>query len=212
MQAILALLFAAVFLRFVDDLHGLDYSTPGDEDWPLAGPAGASGVARSVVTDLLGWQLDSCKSIQDSLRAEILGVDVHVDVETASLVFEVPDEKRSKWRTEVEGILARNYLTPSSATKLAGRLSWGSSAVYGRACRVHLAPLYQHARGASSRVSGRLRRSLQWWVSFLQTNPSHVAPLKCHPVLCSSCTRMLQGMACRPLWSTLPVSRFGRLA
>jgi hypothetical protein len=82
----------------------------------------------------------------------------------------------------VAQVLASGRLTPACASKLAGRLQWGSSQVFGRAARVWMPALYAHSHGCvllvschglllgahtlrrrTSKVGENLRRSLEWW-------------------------------------------------
>ena len=176
-RSVLARLFFVVFLRFVDDLFGADPVVP--EAPFLATPAGASEVAREVVEDLLGWDFDASKRVSDSASAPILGVEVGVDSAGLAINLEIGAAKLAQWESQIRAVLKRNVLHPAEAKKLAGRLSWGASAVFGRAARVHLAPLYKQASGASSALTGRVVRSLRWWLRFLKSVPRRT-------VLCSS--------------------------
>jgi len=56
-------------------------------------------------------------------------------------------------------VLASGRLTPACASKLAGRLQWGSSQVFGRAARVWMPALYAHSHGCVPR--GFMPRPLQ---------------------------------------------------
>ena len=170
-----------MFLRFVDDLFGADVAISNAP--PLATPAGASEVAREVVEDLLGWELDATKRVSDSNSAPVLGVEVEIDSPGQALHLEVGAAKLAKWDLQSRAILKRNALHPAEAKKLAGRLNWGASSVFGRAARVHLAPLFRHASGVSSVLSGRVKRSLLWWLRFLSCVPRRT-------VLCTQPSRL----------------------
>ena len=69
------------------------------------------------------------------------------------------------------------FCRPQEAGQLAGRLSWAASAVWGRAARCYLAPIYWHAHGSETRVSARLRRALVWWLEFLAAHPRRMVLL-----------------------------------
>ena len=69
------------------------------------------------------------------------------------------------------------FCRPQEAGQLTGRLSWAASAVWGRAARCYLAPIYWHAHGSETRVSARLRRALVWWLEFLAAHPRRMVLL-----------------------------------
>ena len=79
-QQILATLFRIAYARYVDDLFGVDavLKNCSGSDGPevLAGPAGTVGLARWVINDLLGWQLDGGKAVTNAESFTALGVDV----------------------------------------------------------------------------------------------------------------------------------------
>ena len=79
--------------------------------------------------------------------------------------------------SEIDDALRTGRLAPSRASKLAGKLSWGGSAVFGRGCRCYLAPLYRHAHQKSWRLDARTKAALQWWARFLPCAPRKVIPL-----------------------------------
>ena len=171
-RAILAELFLVVYLRFVDDLFGADRAVA--EAPHLATPAGASDVARAVVTDLLGWELDPEKRVAQAHSAPVLGVEFAIDKRAQCIRISIPPAKIGNWQQEIRNCLARNCLQPDEARKLAGKLNWGSSAAFGRAGRVHLAPLFRHASGSTSKMSGRVERALRWWLQFLECVPQRL--------------------------------------
>ena len=97
--------------------------------------------------------------------------------------------KVTKWLKTIEGALVEKRLTPGDASKLAGRLSWGSSHLFrpaGRrwilcSCVLHLCmhavrklgramlrPIYDQKTRRDGKASVELQRSLQWWREVLQ--------------------------------------------
>ena len=195
-QAILAKLFWLASGRFVDDLFRAD----ADRGPGTGGPRDAAEVLRAVVEDLLGWRLDAGKRVVAEPRANVLGVDAEVrgSGKELSLVFAIGDDKRHKWIQEIEWVLAAGRMSPAAASKLAGRLGWGSSAVFGRGtlwpprannaragaaagARVYLAPLFWHAQQRGWRLESRLRKALEWWLRFLRSAPERAVPLRVVP-------------------------------
>ena len=204
LQAILGRLFFAPTGRFVDDLFGVDPEEDGAGE-PLAGAAGASRVTRFVIETLLGWELDEEKRVSSAESAEVLGVTVAVINEPVrhcrappgrlgggrvvgrlassvaqeqALAFSIPPEKVAKWRGSIEQVLQSGQLSPAGAAKLAGKLGWGASAVFGRGARVYLAPLFHWSTGRRTVLTTRLRRTLEWWLRFLAATPQRHVPLR----------------------------------
>ena len=173
-QLILSKLFFIVYACYVDDLFGLDAETHGNHEH--AEPAGIASMARWVIADLLGWEMDSEKAVTNSQVFVALGVHVEADNINAKLIFRIPEEKLVALRAEIAAILRTGRLPPSSARKLAGKLSWGASALFGRGARVYLAPLFRHASKNTTVLSRRLRQALEWWLRFLGAVPDRTVP------------------------------------
>jgi len=173
-QAILLSLFSIVYPRFVDDFFGTDAEHA--HDWSSS-EVNASSLARFVIQDLLGWRLDPQKAVAAACSFVALGVHVSVDAAAKCLNFVVPSDKCAKWLEEISAVLHCQQLTPAHAQKLAGRLSWGSTAVFGKGARVYLAPLFRHSAGKSSRLPTRVRSALVWWQRFLHSQPCRAVPL-----------------------------------
>ena len=165
-----------------------------------SGAAGSAALTRAVIEDLLGWQLDQAKRAEAVSCTKVLGVTVAVaEGECAqarrvpvrhyaapgpvycrqdqSLVFSIDGERAAKWLALVQEALASGRLAPSKAAKLAGKLSWGASAVFGHGCRCFLAPLYHHAHQKQWELSRRAKAALRWWAEFLPKAPQCRIPL-----------------------------------
>ena len=178
-QCILADLFHVLYLRFVDDMFGGDSALEnGSNDSEcLVGPGGSARLAKVVVSELLGWELDAGKAIAEAAKAVILGVCVEFDDQRQLILFSLEEERLGKWRAEIREALRRSTLSPARALKLAGKLSWGATAVFGRGARVYLAAIYYHGSGNQSRLSLRTKLCLQWWLRFLEQPPSRSVPV-----------------------------------
>ena len=95
-----------------------------------------------------------------------------------AMVFSIPPEKAAKWQASIEDVLRAGRLTPADAAKLAGKLGWGASAVFGRGARVYLAPLFHWSTGRRTILTTRLKRTLEWWQRFLAAAPQRNIPLR----------------------------------
>ena len=184
-QCILANLFAVVYARYVDDLFSLDAVEDGITDSAscFIGPTGTARLARFVIQDLLGWDLDEEKRVTDARTFVALGVEVSFEDDSGTLVFRVGEERASKWQATICYFLRAGEMLPSEARKLAGKLSWGGSVVFGRGARAYLAPLFFHACGGKRWLSRRLRAALAWWLRFLAAIPERRIPATPLPTL-----------------------------
>ena len=81
-QLILASLFLPPYARYADDLLGADPVGAG------SAPAEAAALARWVIAELLGWELDLEKAREDNERMTALGVDVRVTADMVELRIE----------------------------------------------------------------------------------------------------------------------------
>ena len=178
-QGILAALFHLLYLRFVDDMFAGDSALEGRDIGSdcLIGPAGSARLARAVVSELLGWDLDAGKAVTEATKTVILGVCVEFDDHNQLIQFSLEAERLEKWTAEIREALRRRSLSPARALKLAGKLSWGATAVFGRGARVYLAAIYHHGSGNQSRLSQRTKLCLRWWLRFLQEPPSRSVPV-----------------------------------
>lgn len=73
-----------------------------------------------------------------------------------------------KWVSAIEAALADNRLAPGAASKLAGRLSWGSSHLFRRLGRAMLRPIFDQQTRRDGLMSQELQRALRWWLEVLQ--------------------------------------------
>ena len=178
--------FLVVNARYVDDLLALDPVEEDDVDacFDFIGPAGTANLARQVIQGLLGWELDEDKSVTDAQVFVAFGVDVEFDDDDGVMLFRVTSDRAHKRQVEIRGYLTSGRMRPSQARKLAGKLSWGSSFVFGRGARVYLAPLFFHAAGRSWHLARRLRAALEWWLRFLSAVPERRIPASPLPTVC----------------------------
>ena len=173
-QCILLGLFSIVYPRFVDDFFGTNAEHA--REWSDSA-VGAASLARVVIQDLLGWRLDADKAVTAACSFVALGVHVSIDAAAECLNFVIPSDKCTKWLEEIAAVLESQELTPAHAQKLAGRLSWGATAVFGKGARVYLAPLFRYSAGKSRRMSKRLCKALVWWQRYLTARPCRSVPL-----------------------------------
>ena len=78
--------------------------------------------------------------------------------------------KVERWTREIEEVLASGRLWPGAASKLAGRLSWGSSAMFRKLGRAMLRPIHDQKSRRDGHMSEELKASLHWWHEVLQSS------------------------------------------
>jgi len=171
-QNILANVFAIAYPRYVDDLFGLDVAADSDA------AAETAAVSNWIIQDLLGWELDSEKAESNVTSFRALGVDIAISESEDQMTFRIGEDRAAAWKQQIFDVLKKESLAPAEASKLAGKLSWGATAVFGRGARVYLAPLFFHAAGHTSWMPGRLRRALQWWLQYLDAVPVRTLSLR----------------------------------
>ena len=172
------MLFWVACPRFVDDFFGADRSDDRHSADGPDSPTGAADMARFVMQDLLGWELDESKAVTDGHAATVLGVSVSFSECFDEAIFEVPQDKCEQWTHDIMSVLEAGELSPTAAQKLAGKLSWGCTYIFNRSARVFLAPLFRQACGRARSLSGRVRRALEWWLRLLATRLVRRVPLQ----------------------------------
>ena len=171
-QALLARELLVSYPRFVDDLFSADRVRPGRD-----AHAEAENAAKSAqeLIQLTGWELEPAKRVRCATEATMLGVEVFSC--PGELVFEIGATKREKWLETIRAALRSDSLRPSEAKRLAGRLNWAGSAVFGRGSRAYLAALHWQANRRVASLTARVRAALCWWERFLQEIPQRRVPL-----------------------------------
>ena len=102
----------------------------------------------------------------------VLGVDVSMT--TVGLQCRPARDKTSKWLMLLEQALDRGKLEPGSASKLAGKLAWGSAHLFHRLGRAMLRPIFDQKTRRDGMVDAELRRCLQWWQELLRADIAEV--------------------------------------
>ena len=91
-------------------------------------------------------------------------------------ILAVDSGKVTFWLSELDTLVASGRVDSQEARRLAGRLSFGCSAVWGRLPRGRLSRLFQAAHGSKVDPT-RLRADLRWWLSFLAVSNSTTVSL-----------------------------------
>ena len=119
-------------------------------------------VFEYVTDHLLGWRLDPSKSAVGA-TITLLGRQVAMDNDT--LYWQMSEDKAAQRCAEIAGLLEQDYLRPSGASKLAGRLAFMNTRVYSRLARALLTLIIwlQVQQVGGYQLTRRLRWSLIWF-------------------------------------------------
>ena len=171
-QVIMENLFQLVILCYVDDCF---WATPR---FPETGAPDASWVLQVfeyVTTELLGWQLNPDKS-NTGVGITLLGLEVTTQADSS--YWQLSHDKSQQWVDDVTRFLSEDRLTSAEASKLAGRVAFLNTKVFGRLGRALLRPIIwrQLDLTGATRLTRRLRYSLMRFCKVLQENGSRSIP------------------------------------
>ena len=92
---------------------------------------------------------------------EFLGLQI--DVASGHPVISLPEEKRTKYLSQVAQILLRGVCGQRDADALFGRLQFCDGAIGGKAHKTFLAPIYMQKALPEGPICERLREALTWF-------------------------------------------------
>ena len=157
--SILRSVFLLPVLKYVDDLFFAELSCLAEQSRDLL----------VEVVGLFGFVLSPDKTPRPSRIQDVLGV--RVALHGLCAILAVDSGKVTFWLSELQALISDGSVTSEAARRLAGRLAFGCSAVWGRFPRARLSSLFRLAHGAFvDRI--KLSKDLVWWQSFLHTTNS----------------------------------------
>ena len=130
---------------------------------------------------LLRFPLGPKKTPVPAATVDILGIEVAMlpAADSSAAMWMRPDAKKLIfWADQVQAALDAGSLTMREAAKLAGRLSFGVSAVWGEAARRRLRSLFRRSVFGRPKISDQLRRDLTWRSPFLRHPIQRPRPLR----------------------------------
>ena len=72
-----------------------------------------------------------------------------------------------RWIETIAQVLEAGHLSPGAASKLAGKLAWGSAHLFNRLGRAMLRPLFDQKSRRDGQVDFELHAALRWWKDVL---------------------------------------------
>ena len=102
----------------------------------------------------------------------ILGVDLSLS--WRGYQCRPSSDKVVGWLCRINKALGTMRLSQGDASKLAGKLSWGGSAMFHRFGRAMLRPIFDQKTRRDGRVDSELKRALEWWRRVLTSGLSEL--------------------------------------
>ena len=144
-------------LRFVDDFFTADRRES---------TAHAMHIFARLVRCLLGPTAIAAHKLQHANPLPVLGINVKVS--SVGAIFWPEPEKIVKWIAQIEAALKAKRLDGGEASRLAGRLSFGSQHIFRKLGRAMLVPIFKQARSRTNEIDEELEKALRWWLQILQ--------------------------------------------
>ena len=140
-----------------------------------------------LVRACFGISAISNHKLEHGRQLVILGIQIELDGSGAT--FWPSPDKVEKWSDTIckalmEDVIRLSFsctlrsatifscidkaLCSGEASKLSGKLQWGSQAAFGGFGRAMLRPILDQQKARSSRLTRELRLALDWWSEFLQ--------------------------------------------
>jgi hypothetical protein len=129
----------------------------------------ALALVKLIITDMLGWGLDEDKS---SAGKSTVVLGAHLLFETVGMKISIPISKKRLWIEELHQVSSEDWLTQGEAEKWSGRLQWANCHIFLQCAKAALRPIIrrQQHRGLQCNLTPRLRQSIHWFISLLESD------------------------------------------
>ena len=98
-----------------------------------------------------------------------------------TLIRQPSQQKVVAWCAQIQEALDNQHLAPGTASKLAGRLSWGAGALFRRLGRAMLRPIFDQKTRRDGQISPELEAALRWWLKVLNSGLAELKEWKAKP-------------------------------
>ena len=126
----------------------------------------ASQCFSRLVRALMGDDAVADSKVERGKKLVILGVLIEITDE--GFACKPSPDKVVKWLDTIRTALREDRQCPGDAGKLAGKLSWGASALFSRMGRAMLRPLFDQQSRRDGVVSSEWRHAMRWWEGILK--------------------------------------------
>ncbi|KAF4702331.1 hypothetical protein FOZ62_017556, partial [Perkinsus olseni] len=138
------------------------------------------------LNEILGFEVKREKSLEPSAEGKLLGILVRIDDD--SITLDICPERAKRLTKTIDDHLQSASITPTQASKLAGRLSFAATSFHSRCGRAFLRALYHRANdtnyGHRGNNNDEALAALRWFrwairacprkIVYLHTNTPHV--------------------------------------
>ena len=127
----------------------------------------AHGIAcfARLVRVILGPGAVAEEKVDSGVSLVILGIDI--TIAEGGISYRPDAAKAKKWRSEIQKARVAQKLLPGPASKLAGRLSWGSTKMFNKFGRALLRPIFDQKTKRDGCTNPELDAALDWWDEIL---------------------------------------------
>ena len=128
---------------------------------------------------VLGLRMKERKALPPAARQKVLGINMHITED--EVILSPHPERCDKAKKVIQNALETNRLTDEAAHRLAGKLVFLTSTLFGQLGRASLQPLYARAHGLSEgdhdgQLNGPLRSALRSLMNLLREIQPRVIP------------------------------------
>lgn len=141
-----------------------------------------------LVRILLGPDSVAVQKLACGLQLEVLGILISIDEN--GFRCEPAPRKVKKWLFDIDVVLSECRLLPGAASKMAGRLSWGSSHMFRKVGRAMLRAIFDQKTRKDGHLSIELEESLRWWKVVFQCGIAEVKEWEPPPGKPCTCSAM----------------------
>ncbi|KAJ9442779.1 hypothetical protein DIPPA_32115 [Diplonema papillatum] len=143
----------------------------GTSDRPTPCPAGDDRALADVLELLQDILLTSFNEEKTAEGERFRHLGLVFTITSEGVEVAISAARRRGLVHMLEGVLARDSLSPGEAASLAGKLGFATSALFGRVGRVPLQPIFRRSNAATTfagfRLGGDLEAALRWWMRTL---------------------------------------------
>lgn len=129
-------------MHYVNDFGGVEPSTSSQSGFHTF----------TEFSEILGLRMKPNKAQPPSSQQELLGVEI--EVQPTEITLWPTASRQEKIRTEIHRIQAQGTLSPAEASRLAGKMNFLNTTVFGRVGAAALRPVYVRAKALGGRPKG----------------------------------------------------------
>ena len=145
--------------RYVDDYFGASKE----------GVTMTGGRCIDVLAELIGFPCKVEKSVEELGKLVVLGAQVAVNLAAKTISVQIDEKKSVRWANALLELLKSGKCEQSTASRMAGRLSFAVTVALGKVGRAYIRPFFAQANSPTPKLalSPAMRHACSWWVEWL---------------------------------------------